>query len=65
MFMTEPFAAELVEDGMKVLGRHTLPDREGESFIAWRNVMDLKSADKPIKAIREFPANLAKLYSTD
>jgi len=60
---TDPFAPERHEKEMQVSGRHSLPDREAESFIIWRNRMEPMSADPIIPAITDFPANLEKFYA--
>ena len=57
---TDPFALELHEKETQVYGRHSLPDREVESFIIWRNRMEPMSADPIIPAITDFPTNLEK-----
>ena len=60
---TDPFAPERHEKEMQVSGRHSLPDREAESFIIWRNRMEPMSADPIIPAITDFPVNLEKFYA--
>ena len=61
---TDAFEGERHEEEMWTDGRHSLPDREGESFIVWRNMMEPKSADGAISCIADFPSNLARLYAT-
>lgn len=65
LMWTDPFEPELQQDDMRVYGRHSLPDREGESFIIWRNMMEPKSADAVVSCITSFPSNLASFYADE
>lgn len=62
---TDPFATELRTEGTLTRGRHSLPDREAEAFIVWRNMMDPKSIDTVVPSLTDFPRNLSRLYGED
>lgn len=58
----DPFTAELRTEGTLTRGRHSLPDREAEAFIVWRNMMDAGSVDTVVASLIDFPRNLSRLY---
>lgn len=59
----DPTGPELETRDGRTIGRHSLPDREGESFILWPSATDSRSADTVLRAVTDFPANIARLYS--